>query len=226
MIDCPHCGKPLAEDDFPAVPASKSVAPGGKSPGGPWADVARVTNLAEVGYLAEVLENHGVAVQLERRDEFTGQNGNVFPWYVVRVPASEASRAAELLQQEVERTGADPTEDVEDLAAPRVPLAPLLATGSSVWISILAVLVVGGIAYGAGRGWFEFAGDGSRSLWETLVETPGTLEYRSPPGAARREVRFEGDANRAVIDDDLDGDGRFDRRRVFENGYLVEDKHH
>ena len=54
-------------------------------------------------------------------------------------------------------------------------------------------------------------------LWEALGESDSPLVGRS------RRLKSEPARGRVIIDDDTDGDGRFDRRRVFQQGRLVEE---
>jgi hypothetical protein len=58
-------------------------------------------------------------------------------------------------------------------------------------------------------------------LWQALSQSGETFVSEGPPGARRYRLHFDARTNRIEIAEDIDGDGRYDRRRAYERGRLI-----
>src|SRR3990172_1031012 len=74
---CPNCGAPMRHDDER-----------------PWTDVARLTNLAEAGFLTDELVGLGIDARIHQLEEFSALTDRWATVYLIRVPAEAAREAA------------------------------------------------------------------------------------------------------------------------------------
>ncbi|MCG8587337.1 MAG: hypothetical protein MI757_21740, partial [Pirellulales bacterium] len=222
---CPSCGAALRRDQT-----------------WDWAPVARLSNLADCGYFCDTLSQHGIESRLQEIDEFSALIGMWEPVFVLQVPREDAARATELINGQLE---ADPSMDQQpanehqhDLESSDVgnpwsvpgdrgwPDETGTDAGTPIWKSVALVLVAGGLAYGAGRV------SGQREahptppsnrdmLWQALSRPGETFVSEGPPGARKLRLRYDATTDRIQMDEDIDGDGRYDRRRTFDRGRLV-----
>src|SRR4051794_24641159 len=65
----------------------------------PWADVARVSNLAEAGFLTDELVGIGFEARIHQLDDFNALSDRWTSLYLIRVPAEQAEEAAAQIQQ-------------------------------------------------------------------------------------------------------------------------------
>ncbi len=199
---CPRCGQPTLR---------QSQAKG-------WVAIARVNNLAEVGYLADMLEGEGISSQVVQHNDFCAVSGTWTSFFVLRVAAENRVPAVQRLQDELGQLGEDSAWGDGDYASQR---------GRSLynWRSVMLVLMAGGIAYYAGRGGLQPPRRPSplrQSLWEALCESEQTFFTQPQPAATPQRLRFERKSRTIVLEDGPDGDGRL-RVRRFQEGGLVEE---
>src|SRR3972149_919989 len=74
---CPHCGTPLVRDE----PA-------------PWINVARVTNLAEAGFLVDELAGEGIDARIYQSEDFSALTDRWLVSYLIQSPPEAAQAAA------------------------------------------------------------------------------------------------------------------------------------
>ena len=205
MSVCPECQREL-----PAAPADDPA----------WAPVARLTNLAEVGFFADIVEGGGIGTNVLQHNEFSALDGRWETVFVLRVPRDEARHAAQLLRDEAS--------DRRESAANRNAFDTLgadtgrPASGGPFWtraMLMVFVLIVGGIAYFAVRGTtFIRSGTGSaEALMRALSDSDQPLTLETPPdgaGAARR-LRYLPESRTILLEYARDGDGRWDRQQPF-----------
>ena len=204
---CPRCGQSLAESE-------------GRQN---WTSIARLTNLAEVGYFADALETRGMPTKVRQHNEYSALDGTWRSTFILQVPQTDGAAAAELMEHELAQSQ-DEVEDWEFTRAagengtPSFPAAP--------WKSLALVLVASGLAYCAGHSGVDQL-HGQRpprlqpSLWQALRESSGPLVTNGPPGKPCRRISFDPATGSVFLEDDFDGDGRFDRLRQFQEGRLV-----
>src|SRR5262245_40354086 len=78
---CPNCGSAMKEE--------VTV---------PWTAVARVSNLAEAGFLADELVGQGIKARLHQLDDFNALHDRWTSVYLLQVPTADAERAAMQIQ--------------------------------------------------------------------------------------------------------------------------------
>ena len=200
---CPRCGQALAESEV----------------GQDWTSIARLTNLAEVGYFADALETRGMPTKVRQHNEYSALDGTWRSTFILQVPQTDGVAAAELIEHELAQS-ADEAEDWDlaraagDSGPPSFPAAP--------WKSLAMVLVASGLAYCAGHsGADQLPPRLQPSLWQALRESSSPLVTNGPPGTPRQRISFDPATGSILLEDDFDGDGRFDRLRQFQEGRLV-----
>jgi hypothetical protein len=89
----------------------------------------------------------------------------------------------------------------------------------------LALMVVaGGLAYLAGQGVFPWPGrapvpNGREALWDAIIKIDAPLVTESAGNGPRYRIGFDRAKDAFYLDEDRDGDGRFERpRRYFQRG--------
>lgn len=224
---CPHCGDALRRE-----------------PPGGWVPVARVANLAETGYFADTLQREGIVSQVQEVDEYNALLGVWESVYVLQVGRHESQRAVALMRDEMDTEGerTSHAHDVRQETHPAQqpwttqPMAQPTAVvdwpasdspaGGSFVRSMALVLVAGGLAYGVGRATAppradQTPRDERNTLWQSLSRPGETLTSEGPPGSPRYQVRYDVQSDRIFVDEDVNGDGQYDRRQTFERGRRV-----
>lgn len=226
MTACPTCGQPLpdahAVRDLPDASDTGDVQDESQTRRD-WVSVGRFKNLAEVGYFSDRFAAHEIPSQTRQHDEFRATDGSWRSIYVLQVPEELASVAADLIRSEIAED--DAKEDDESWSDDDSP-APAAVAPNRLAQSALLVVVVGGLAYLAGRAAIDqpaAVAPGRPTLWQTLAEIEGPLTTDSAAVRTPHRVRFDSASDAVVIERDADRDGRFEQWRVYEQGQLESD---
>ena len=178
-----------------------------------WTAVARVTNLAEVGYFADLLHARDIATDIHQHNEFSASDGSWSMTFILRVPRHAAADAASALKLDLRSGGTGPLATV---GYDEPPLQRRSAMGALK--PFVFLLMAGGMVYCAGRGLSVRAPKPVRSgdqLWRSLSESAEPLQTQSPPGEPFRRLRFDPLSKRFLLEEDFDGDGKVDLQREF-----------
>lgn len=219
MQVCPSCGQrlPLGQLGNVACPACGQLSVQ-QSPDAP-TPIARFHHAAEAGYFADLLQQQQIDAEVRQHQDFSALDGARPMVFVLLVPAEESLAAAELIQQELQADSSDDAEGSSRLLTGQLSTGEL-RTGEPLrwWQPVALMLVAGGIACWAG-GTLEAtrtpAFPSGGPLWDLLSESDQPLVGRDEQGQARRRVRFDQRQRRLIVEDDQDGDGRFETRRIF-----------
>lgn len=215
MLTCHHCRREFEPTQLGATaicPECRSEVRVGDND--QWVSVVRTINLAEAGYLANELETGGFPSQIRQHDSFSAVDGTWNSLFLIQVPAEQAQASADHLRAylaEAEFSGPIAVaEDGADDGAPRGP----------VWRP-LALMVVAGVAV-------LFIGQRMRELRVRQHEASRAnllhvLEQIDRPFVSvdpgKEAGRFRLMFNRRMeiwrLQEDPDGDGRYDREWTF-----------
>lgn len=236
---CPACSQPLRSRGASADDARAGFAARASEPplnelaaGSPLVPVARFANAAEAGYFAHELQwRQDVPVQLRVEQDFDALSGFWTTRYLLLVPEADGPSAALLLQRLVEQTdGDDPLPDeplgldpaarlsVEELIGSRGPAAA--ARPGVNWVPIVLTLAAGSAAFWGVRKLHDRpkvnlpvapVGRHHNELWRTLAAPDGPWALQHDAINGTRELWIDTQRNVAVIREDADGDGRFER---------------
>ncbi len=231
---CPHCGLPF---DNTADAA-------------PWGVIARFVSLAEVGYFADVLDGLGIDAHVRQHHEFSALDGSWRTLYLLEVPRTQSAAAIEVLQSELEGMGleeadaaqADHFGDASDRPSHgRIwkPVVFVLVASSLAYCvgqesaarrqappprePVSSKEMVGGAIPGRSRGTNgkEQTTPSQETLWESLRSLPAPLLSEPEPGGPRHRLRYEKQEHAIVLEEDRDGDGRYDFARRFRGEPVV-----
>lgn len=180
-----------------------------------WRSAAKMTNLAEAGYLVSCLEAQGIAAQLIEAESFNAIAGDWSRSYTLQVPAGSFSTATQILREESELLlgeqgeydafGEPIDEEPVHLVFWR-PVALMAVAGlATLWLSQRAPDPRPRVAPNRNAAALGAAID---SLGEPLV-------IKADQGQVRHRLRYDR-AHRALqLESDTDGDGRLDRLQRF-----------
>jgi hypothetical protein len=79
---CPHCGAALGSDE-----------------GNRWVNVARVTSLAEAGFLVDELSGEDIAARIYQSEDFSALTDRWMVSYLIQSPPSDAQAAADRIRR-------------------------------------------------------------------------------------------------------------------------------
>jgi hypothetical protein len=193
--------------------------------------VARFGNAAEAGYFADELDYAlGVEPRLDCRDDFDAVHHHWRSRFVLSVPVQHAEQAHKILACLLDGETPVPAHRDDDLtsAAPFHHPRPTMrsetsgSVGSSVkWAPVLLTLAAGSLVFWHGKKPpMQRQPPAPRdALRIQLGDAPGVRDapwVQTVEGGLRRELHFPATDGEAVLREDRDGDG------VFEREYTVE----
>ena len=224
MLRCVHCRRLLeaSPEEMPPICPFCGRDPSTVDESSQWVPIARVTSLAEVGFFVERLEGESIESRVDELEDFDAVSGLWEKAFVIRVPQDHGQRAVSIFRSELSET----SESEDDFGE-----APAATDdeGRSVWIPLVLILVAGGLVYLAARGRSPMPAEKRAdrrqpTLWQALSESEEVFQTERRPGKEHRSLRYDKRRRVLRLDEDLDGDGRVDRRREFKQGVLVEDR--
>jgi hypothetical protein len=192
---CSHCGAPLVRDESAR-----------------WINVARVTNLAEAGFLVDELTGEGIDARIYQSEDFSALTDRWLVSYLIQSPPADAQAAAAHIRrhlaemepyQEPATNGAWPDE--------RPALDPLL------WRPVALVILAGMASFVLGQ---RFAADRDprppRNSLSNAVSAIGRPLVTEPAaGLARHRLYYHWREQAWYLDTDADADGRYEARQRF-----------
>jgi hypothetical protein len=109
MAICPECGQPVrtlaGQSNYEACPACGANV--SSQAAHRWVDVARVSNLAEAGFLSDELTGMDIDARVYQNDDFSHADGGWKTSYLIRVPADLAHQAAAQIRCHVAEAAAE-----------------------------------------------------------------------------------------------------------------------
>ncbi len=173
-----------------------------------WQPIARVRNLAEAGFLADLLAADDIDSLVRETQDFDAVHAIWRQWFTVYVNEVAQSRAVEIARQEAEAAHADlacaADEDWPNDSLPR----PWKSASLIVLAATLGWL--GATTHISRHGVDEARRDDV--LWRMLMDCDSPLVSDHPPGERRMRLTPR-PPDVLIWELDADGDGRFDKRR-------------
>jgi hypothetical protein len=218
MHVCPQCGRSVDPSLFSAgrdtcVQCGSNLRSQDERA---WIDVARVSNLAEAGFLADELIGLDIDAQVHQQQNFSALDDRWTTHYLIRVPAAEAQSAAAQIRQYLAE---DSEREVEyrphRYASQCESLDPIL------WRPVALVILAGVSSFVLGQRFSEqndVKADrrGSRNSLSTVLESIDRPFVTAPArGKPAHRLSFDRHRQKWLLETDRDADGRFDSRQAF-----------
>jgi hypothetical protein len=198
LATCPRCGRALAEEA------------GGQLQ---WVDVAKLTSLAEAGFLSDELNGSDIDARVHQAEDFSELHGGRKTHYLIRVPAASAQEAATRIRSYIVDTEGD--QDAGDEYGYRGDVGQF--DGAS-WRPVALVVLAGVASFALGR---QTAAPrveprpATDSLPAAAGEIGRAFVTEAEPGAPRHRLSFDRSRRMWRLDTDANGDGVFDVQRQF-----------
>jgi hypothetical protein len=175
--------------------------------------VVRTINLTEAGFLANELEAGGFHSQIRQHDSFSAVDGTWNSLFLVQVPADEAQASADHLRSflaEAEFSGPIAVADDGDDGVPRGPVWRPLAL---IVVAGVAVLLIGQKMRELRARQHEPSRAGLLHVLEQIDRPFVSVDPGKGPGRFR--LMYSRRTQHWRLQEDPDGDGRYDREWTF-----------
>ena len=204
---CPFCGAAFAAHGAAAKEDQRVVEDR-------WTNVARVSNLAEAGFLADDLVVGEIEARVFQTEEFNAMHGSWATMYLIQAPADQARDAAARIRRHLtdDESYAERTAEGFRTADYGEQFDPAM------WRPLALVVLAGVASFVLGQ---RFAApDGQRRVprdsLSAAVDAIGRPLMTEPaPGQPRYRLSYDWRHEAWLLEADADGDGRFERRRRF-----------
>ena len=215
-FQCPQCSLMLAETDQPPEVCTRCGADLSdlqKALG--WIPIARVSNLAEAGYLVDFLTDRNIASEITEENEFNAAAGAWYSSFVLRVAEEDADPARSSLAsgEHGEEEGA------LDEQWQQVGTGGLVNSSTQFLKWALLLLVIAGFVTMIVNDNQQPVQPGqpadAKSFHEFLAQHPGPWVFENESGV-RSQLYFNAFRNYLIIKQDLDGDGTLEYQRTFQ----------
>jgi hypothetical protein len=196
---CPQCGRTLPET---------SAAPNRE-----WVDVARVTNLAEAGFLSDELIGLDIDARVHQTEDFSELHGGRKTHYLIRVPAECAQEAAAQIRSHVVEAAAE--READDRFG---EIGEAGQFDPAYWRPVALVVLAGMASFVLGRQTAVPPVDpppAPDSLAAAVGAVGRSFLTETTPGSPRHRLTFDRPRRVWRLDVDINGDGVFDTQRQF-----------
>jgi hypothetical protein len=192
---CPHCGAPLVRDESAR-----------------WINVARVTNLAEAGFLVDELAGEGVDARVYQSEDFSALTDRWLVSYLIQSPPEAAQAAASHIRRHLAEM-----ESYQEPAASGGWLDERPAFDPHVWRPVALVILAGMASFVLGQ---RFVADRNpkppgNSLSGAISAIGRPLVTEPAAGLPRHRLYYHWREQAWYLDTDADADGRYESRQRF-----------
>ena len=192
---CPHCGTPLVRDEQAR-----------------WINVARVTNLAEAGFLVDELSGEGIDARIYQSEDFSALTDRWLVSYLIQSPPADAQAAAARIRRHLAEM-----ESFQEPAASDAWPGERPAFDPLVWRPVALVILAGMASFALGQ---RFAADRDpkpprNSLSGAISAIGRPLVTEPAVGMARHRLYYHWREQAWYLDTDANADGRYEARQRF-----------
>lgn len=177
--------------------------------------MARVSNLAEAGFLADDLSSGEIDARVYQSDEFNATGGAWATAYLIQVPDEQAGDAAARIRRHLQ----DDENYLDRIAGP-MPTSAELPFDPITWRPLAIVVLASMASFVLGQRFATLEGQRRVPQRESLsaaVDAIGRPLLTEPlPGQPRYRLFYDWRREAWQLDADRDGDGRYDHRRQFQ----------
>lgn len=215
MFVCPDCGQPVrgltGYATIDSCPFCGTILPRSSTA---WVDVARVSNLAEAGFLSDELAGMDIEASVFQSDDFSHADGGWKTSYLIRVPAELAQQAAAQIRGHIAEAAAESDAAGEHFGYPTAagPVDP------AYWRPVAVIVLAGVASFVLGRQSAipEVERRPARDPLAAAVNSIGRpLVTESIPGEPQHRLWYHLPSRTWRLETDQNGDGIFEQRRQF-----------
>jgi hypothetical protein len=217
MFACPQCANTIditySQARYPTCPHCGADVE--RTANNSWIDVARVTNLAEAGFLTDELNGLGIDAQIYQLEEFSALTDRWSTVYLIRVPSHEAHQAAAQIRQHL----ADEAAETESGAMGFRFSADVATMDPLFWRPVALVVLAGVASFLLGQRFSDQHVDRrpQRGTLSTALGAIGRPMSTEPvPGQPCHRLSLDRRKEIWYLDTDRDGDGLFESRQRFQ----------
>ena len=216
---CPECDRPVRSADARNADCVCSYcgAEVGRDDGSSWANVARVTNLAEAGFLVDELAGDGIDARIYQADDFNALTDRWNVTYLIQASPREAQDVAARIRQhlaEIESHRGDADEsrgNGDDYPG----IDPVF------WRPVALVVLAGMASFALGQRFGHDRGElrppPRNSLAGAVSAIGRPLVTEPAPGVPRHRLSYQWRDQSWSLDTDVDGDGIFETHQRFQS---------
>jgi hypothetical protein len=178
-----------------------------------WINVARVTNLAEAGFLADELAGEGIIARIYQTEDFSALTDRWMSSYLIQSPPGEASAAAARIRRHLAEI-----ESYQEPSASGTWGDERPALEPTLWRPVAVVVLAGMASFALGQRFAadrELARPPRNSLSGAITAIGRPLVTEPAPGLARHRLYYHWRDEAWYLDTDADSDGRYESRRQF-----------
>lgn len=212
---CPECARPISADEADRngrrCPRCDARLPAEVDDG--WTNVARVTSLAEAGFLVDELAGEGIDARIYQADEFNALANRWMADYFIQTPPDRAHAAAAQIRGHL--ADAEPAPSL----ASEQPWVEQRGAELVIWRPVALMVLAGVVSFGVGQ---RFAADRDevrnppRNTLAGAVHAIGRpLATEPKPGLARHQLWYHDGKQAWYLETDADADGRYESRQRF-----------
>ena len=215
-FQCPQCSLMLAETDkLPEVCTRCGADLSDLQKALDWIPIARISNLAEAGYLVDLLTDCNIASDITEENEFNAAAGAWYSLFVLRVAEEDADPARSALA----RGEYGEEESALEEQWQQVGTGGLVNSSTQFLKWALLLIVIAGLATMIVNDNQQPVQPGqpadAESFHEFLAQHPGPWMFESESGV-QSQLYFNAFQNYLIIKQDRDGDGTLEYQRTFQ----------
>ena len=216
MNICSHCASPFEAnqptDRHPTCPyCGTKIVNHQRSP---WVDVARVTSLAEAGFLTDELVGLGIEAQIYQLEEFGGSSHRWDAAYLIRVPTGMAQDAAARIREHLAEDAAGGERGPRNFCFS----ADSAAIDPAFWRPVALLILAGVASFALGQQFPEHPPRNrvsDDSLPKAIDAIGRPLVTEPAAGLPRYRLSFDRRREAWSLGCDRDGDGLFESQQQF-----------
>lgn len=217
--ECPRCHSTESRDRSTTDPDDGARPPVSDEEPVALQAIARFRHAAEAGFfLDELTRRLDITAQVVPKEQCDSLHASWSTDFVLMVPRDSALAAAKCLQELVEQTADDSSESTPMAASSPTRLSPLGAKVA--WVPLALTFAAGAVScwgferFDPPRRAQPARRTASARLLEDMSTVSGPWTQTVPGTKASRRLTFHQQDHSALWEEDRDGDGRFEIRRV------------
>jgi hypothetical protein len=215
MYVCPKCARTLDETrNFASCPSCGTEV--SRADGNAWIDVARVTNLAEAGFLSDELVGLGIDAQIHQTQDFSALTDRWSAAYIIRVPSASVRDAATRIREYL----TEESDETSEASAFRI-LSGDHPVDQVLWRPVALVILAGVASFLVGQRLSNPQNEQAdrrpsrNALFSTVAAIDRPFVTEPVGGKPGHRLQFDRRRQAWLLETDRDGDGQYDSRQAF-----------